>query len=230
VNKILYLMFTEGYLSVNHELSIRQELCDEAIRLATILANNKVGQIPETFALLALMNFHMARMTARQDSSGGLILLEQQDRLLWDKQKIQAGLVWLEKSSKGDNFSRYHAEAGIAAEHCLAKSFQQTRWDRIAENYLLLEQVSPSVIHRLNRAVAVAEWQDPATGLAILNGFEPPDRITGSFLWRAVLADLHRRNGDINIARGYHNEALKLAPTPAIKELLEQRFKKGEAD
>ncbi|NOR68643.1 MAG: hypothetical protein GQ532_02915 [Methylomarinum sp.] len=222
-------MFTEGYLSVNHELSIRQELCDEAIRLATILANNKVRQIPETFALLALMNFHMARMTARQDSSGGLILLEQQDRLLWDKPKIQAGLVWLEKSSKGDNFSRYHAEAGIAAEHCLAKSFQQTRWDRIAENYLLLEQISPSVIHRLNRAVAVAEWKCPAAGLAVLQGFEPPDRFTGSFLWCAVLADLHRRNGDINIARGYYCEALKLAPTSVIKVLLERRFKKEGA-
>jgi len=230
VNKILYLMFTEGYLSVNHELSIRQELCGEAIRLATILANNKAGQIPETFALLALMNFHMARMTARQNSSGGLILLEQQDRLLWDQRKIQAGLVWLEKSSNGDNFSRYHAEAGIAAEHCLAKSFQQTRWDRIVENYLLLEQISPSLIHRLNRAIAVAEWQGPAAGLTILKGLEPPDRFRGSFLWRAVLADLHRRSGDVNIARGYHNEALKLAPTPAIKELLERRFKKGYAD
>jgi len=230
VNKILYLMFTEGYLSVNHELSIRQELCAEAIRLASILANNNVGQIPETFALLALMNFHMARMTARHNSSAGLILLEQQDRLLWDQRKIQAGLVWLEKSSNGDNFSRYHAEAGIAAEHCLAKSFQQTRWDRIVENYLLLEQISPSIIHTLNRAVAVAEWKYPAAGLAVLQGLEPPDRFTSSFLWHAVLADLHRRSGDVNIARGYHNEASKLAPTPAIKELLEQRFKKGAAD
>ncbi len=223
-------MFTEGYLSVNHELSIRQELCEEAIRLATILANNKVGQIPETFALLALMNFHIARMTARQNSSGGLILLEQQDRLLWDKRKIQAGLVWLEKSSNGDDFSRYHAEAGIAAEHCLAKSFQHTRWDRIVENYLLLEQISPSFIHRLNRAVAVAELQDPAAGLAVLQGFEPPDRFKGSFLWIAVLSDLHRRSGNERIAGEYRNDALKLAPTPAIKILLERRLKKEDTD
>lgn len=225
VNKVLYLIFTEGYLSVNCEISIRRELCEEAIRLATILANNKIGQTPETFALLALMHLHMARMTARQDSSGGLLLLEQQDRSLWDKQKIQIGLAWLEKSSCGENFSRYHAEAGIAAEHCLATSFHQTRWDRIAENYLFLEQATPSAIHRLNRAVAVAEWQGTDAGLVVLQSFEPPSWLTGSYLWSAVLADLHRRSGNMHIAKGYRHDALKSAPTPALKTLLQRRLK-----
>ncbi len=224
VNKVLYLLFTEGYLSVNHEMSIREELCEEAIRLTTILVNNKVGQMPETFALLALMYLHMARMTARQDSSGGLILLEQQDRSLWDKQKIQTGLEWLQKSSFGDNLSRYHAEAGIAAEHCLAVSFHETRWDKVAENYLLLEQVIPSAIHRLNRAVAVAEWRGPAAGLDVLQGFEPPGWLTGSYQWSAVLADLHQRCGHTRIAKGYRDDALNSAPTPAIKQLLLRRL------
>lgn len=224
VNKVLYLIFTEGYLSVNHEMSIREELCEEAIRLAIILANNKAGQMPETFALLALMYLHMARMTARQDSSGGLILLEQQDRSLWDKQKIQTGLEWLEKSSYGDKLSRYHAEAGVAAEHCLATSFHETRWDKIAENYLLLEKMVPSAIHRLNRAVAVAEWRGPAAGLEILQGFEPPSWLTGSYQWSAVLADLHQRCGNKRIAKGYRDNALNSAPTPAIKQLLQRRL------
>ena len=230
VNKILYLIFTEGYLSVNHEINIRQELCEEAIRLATILANHETGQTPETFALLALMNLHMARMTARQDSSGGLLLLEQQDRSLWDKQKIQAGLAWLEKSSYGENFSRYHAEAGIVAEHCLATSFHQTRWDRITENYLLLEQAAPSAIHRLNRAVAVAEWQGSAAGLAVLKDFEPPSWLVGSYLWSAVLADLYRRSGNVHKAKAYRDDALKLAPTPALKTLLLRRLKIDSID
>ena len=140
VNKILYLLFTEGYLASQTGNAIRRELCDEAIRLTAILAQHPIGQVPQTFALLALMHLHVARMTSRQDASGGLLLLEEQDRALWDQQSIQVGLEWLAKSAYGDNFSRYHAEAGIAAEHCLASSFEETRWDKIVACYRLLEE------------------------------------------------------------------------------------------
>ena len=224
VNKILYVLFTEGYLSSHAEMAIRRELCDEAIRLAAILAEHPVGQIPETFALLALMHLHVARMTARQDGSGGLLLLEEQDRALWDRQRIQVGLEWLAKSAQGDDFSRYHAEAGIAAEHCLAPSFHETRWDKVVECYRLLERTAPSPIHKLNRAVAVAEWQGPAAGLAVVRGFEPPTWLAGSYLWAAVLADLHRRCGNTQSAQRYRDDAFKLAPTPALKELLQRRL------
>src|SRR5260370_178490 len=97
--------------------------CDEAIRLGTILGEHPAGQAPETFALLALMHLHAARMTARQDSSGGLLLLEEQDRELWDQQGIQIGLEWLARSSQGDRFSRYHAEAQDTAANPPAPSF-----------------------------------------------------------------------------------------------------------
>lgn len=225
VHQILYLLFTEGYLSSHAGTAIRRELCNEAIRLATVLVEHPVGQTPETFALLALMHLHSARMTARQDASGGLLLLEEQDRDLWDRQEIQTGLEWLAKSAKGDRFSRYHAEAGIAAEHCLAPSFAETRWDRVVECYSLLEQIAPSVLHRLNRAVAVAEWQGPAAGLAVLTGLEPPAWLTGSYLWAAVLADLHWRSGNVDTGRRYRDEALNCAPTPAVKELLQRRLR-----
>ena len=224
VNKILYLLFTEGYLSSHTEQAIRRELCNEAIRLAALLAEHPVGQDPETFALLALMHLHTARMTARQDGSGGLLLLEEQDRELWDRQGIQVGLEWLAKSAQGDGFSRYHAEAGIAAEHCLAPSLQETRWDRVVECYSLLERIAPSAIHKLNRAVAVGEWQGPAAGLAVLRGFEPPTWLAGSYLWAAVLADLHRRCGNTQTAKRYRDVAFKSAPTPAVKELLQRRL------
>src|SRR5882724_9323020 len=227
VHKILYLLFTEGYLSSHAEMPIRRELCDEAIRLATILSEHPAGQTPETFALLALMHLHSARMTARQDSSGGLLLLEEQDRDLWDQQGIQIGLEWLARSSQGDRFSRYHAEAGIAAEHCLAHSFQETRWDKVVECYALLERIAPSAIHKLNRAVAVAEWQGPAEGLAVLKGFEPPTWLAGSYIWAAVLADLHRRCGNAHTANRYRDIACKSAPTPAVKELLQRRLQIG---
>lgn len=225
VHQILYLLFTEGYLSSCAQMAIRRELCYEAIRLASILAEHPVGQAPETFALLALMHLHAARMTARENAAGGLLLLEEQDRSLWDQHEIQIGLEWLAKSAQGDRFSRYHAEAGIAAEHCLSPSFAETRWDRVAECYSLLESIAPSALHKLNRAVAVAEWRGPAAGLAVLAGYEPPTWLSESYLWSAVLADLHRRIGNIEVAKRYRSEALKLAPTTAMKELLQHRLK-----
>lgn len=227
VHQVLYLLFTEGYLSSHAEMAIRAELCNEAIRLAAILAEHPAGQTPETFALLALMHLHAARMTARQDPSGGLLLLKEQDRALWDWHRIQIGLEWLARSAQGNRFSRYHAEAGIAAEHCLAPSFQETRWEKVVECYSLLERIAPSPLHKLNRAVAVAEWQGPDAGLAVLRGFEPPAWLVGSYLWAAVLADLHRRCGHADTADRYREAALRSAPTPAVKELLRRRLRIG---
>jgi RNA polymerase sigma-70 factor (ECF subfamily) len=214
VHTILYLLFTEGYLSSHAETGIRRELCDEAIRLTRILAEHPVGGTPETFALLALMHLHAARMTARQDGSGGLLLLEEQDRTLWDQREIQSGLSWLARSAHGDVFSRYHAEAGIAAEHCLAPSLAETRWDRVVECYALLERLSPSAIHTLNRAVAVAEWRGPAEGLAVLEGREPPSWLAGSYSWAAVLADLHRRCGHDEVAQPIGTRRWSPRPLP----------------
>lgn len=227
VHEILYLLFTEGYLSSDAETAIRRELADEAIRLASLLAEHPAGKAPETAALLALMHLHAARLTARQDASGGLLLLAEQDRTLWDQQEIRVGLAWLAASARGDVYSRYHAEAGIAAEHCLAPSFEQTRWDRVVACYSLLEQIAPSALHTLNRAVAVAEWQGPTAGLAVLEGLEPPSWLAGSYQWAAVHADLHRRCGHDDAARRYRDVAVKSAPSQAVRELLERRFQLG---
>jgi RNA polymerase sigma factor (sigma-70 family) len=224
VQSVLYVLFTEGYLSSHAETAIRRELCDEARRLAGILVEHPAGSTPETFALLALMHLHAARMTARQDGSGGLLLLEEQDRACWDQREIHTGLSWLARSAQGNVFSRYHAEAGIAAEHCLAPSFAETRWDRIIECYALLERVAPSALHTLNRAVAVAEWRGPREGLAILDGLEPPSWLAGSYMWIAVLADLHRRCGHEEVARRYRDAALGSAPSIAVRELLKRRL------
>jgi RNA polymerase sigma-70 factor (ECF subfamily) len=225
VRAILYSLFTEGYLSSHAEGAIRRELCDEARRLAAVLAEHPLGATPETFGLLALMHLHCARMPARQDGSGGLLLLEEQDRSLWDQEAIQIGLRWLARAAEGDVFSRYHAEAGIAAEHCLAPSFSETRWDRIVECYTLLERLAPSALHTLNRAVAVAEWCGPAHGLAVIEGLEPPSWLLGSYLWSAVLADLHRRCGHAELAAQYRDAALRSAPCLAVRTTLERRLR-----
>jgi RNA polymerase sigma-70 factor (ECF subfamily) len=225
VRAILYSLFTEGYLSAHADGALRRELCDEARRLATILAEHPLGTTPETFALLALMHLHSARMPARQDGSGGLLLLEEQDRALWDKDAIQLGLMWLARAAEGDVFSRYHAEAGIAAEHCLAPSFSETRWNRIVDCYALLERLEPSALHTLNRAVAVAEWRGPADGLAVIERLVPPSWLAGSYMWSAVLADLHRRCGHAELATQYRDAALRAAPSQAVRTTLERRLR-----
>lgn len=223
VQSVLYLIFTEGYLSYA-EPAIRRELCDEAKRLALLLAEHRVGGTPETFALLALMHLHAARLSARQDGAGGLFLLEEQDRALWDQREVQIGLAWLASSAQGDVFSRYHAEAGIAAEHCLAPTFDETRWDRIVECYELLERLAPSALHRLNRAVAVAQWRGPIEGLAVLEEVEPPAWLASSYMWAAVLADLYRRCGRDELAQRYCAAAIRSAPSLVVRDALKRRL------
>jgi RNA polymerase sigma factor (sigma-70 family) len=224
VHAVLYLLFNEGYLSAHAEQAIRRELCDEAVRLTTLLGEHPVGATPETFALLALMHLHAARLGARVDGAGGLLLLEEQDRSLWDHEGISTGMEWLQRSAAGEAFSRFHAEAAIAAEHCLAASYPQTRWKEIADLYAMLEALAPSPLHTLNRAVAVAEWQGPAAGLAVIEGLEPPAWLAGSYLWDAVLGDLHGRAGHWEIAREHRERALASAPTSAVRELLRRRL------
>jgi RNA polymerase sigma-70 factor (ECF subfamily) len=230
VHEILYLLFNEGYLSAQAEAAIRRELCDEAIRLATLLAEHPVSAVPETFALLALMHLHAARLSARTDGTGGLLLLEEQDRGLWDQEQMRAGAEWLALSASGDVFSRYHAEAGIAAEHCFAPSFRETRWKEITDLYALLDQVSPSPLHTMNRAVAVAEWQGADAALALLDGMVPPAWLQVSYLWDAVLGDLHRRAGHHEAFRRHRDRALSAAPTEAVRELLRRRMSDSAVD
>jgi RNA polymerase sigma factor (sigma-70 family) len=223
VQAVLYLLFNEGYLSAHDEQAIRRDLCDEAIRLAKLLAEHPVGAVPETFALLALMHLHAARLPARLDALGGLLLLEEQDRSLWDQERIALGMQWLQRAATGDRFSRYHAEAGIAAEHCLAPSFQQTRWQEIVDLYAMLEAIAPSPLHTLNRAVAMAEWRGAEQGLALLQGLAPPSWLAGSHLWEAVLSDLHRRAGHAEASERHRDRAVALAPTDAVRKLLRRR-------
>jgi len=226
VHRVLYLVFTEGYLSSHNDMAIRIDLCEEAIRLVLLISEKTVGDVPETYALLALMYFHLSRMNARQDDSGALLLLEQQDRSQWNEQYIKIALGYLQQSTHGSTISRYHVEASIAAEHCLALSFKQTRWDKIVASYELLERIAPSVMHQLNRAIAIAEWQDPNAGLAILESMDIPIWLNQSHHLSAVLADLQYRSGKTQLAHKSAKQAIQKAPTANIEKLLHKRFEK----
>ena len=116
-----------------------------------------------------------------------------------------------------------HAEAGIAAEHGFAPSFEQTRWKEIADFYARLERIDPSPLHSMNRAVAIAEWQGPDADLALLEALAP-SWPAGSYLWDAVMSDLHRRAGHLEIAQRHRGRALDSAPTRAVRELLQRRL------
>ncbi|HZO16494.1 MAG TPA: sigma-70 family RNA polymerase sigma factor [Polyangiaceae bacterium] len=227
---MLYLLFNEGYSSAQPDRLIRRELCDEAFRLALMLKEDPAGDRPETDALVALMCFHAARFDARVDEMGGLLLLEEQDRSLWNRELVERGLVHLTQSARGEQLSRYHAEAGIAAEHCLAPSYAETNWEEIVRLYEVLEHVAPSPLNLLNRAIAIAEWQGPDAALATLDTIDAPSWLLDYYLWDATLGELHRRRGDRERALLHTKRALASAPTNPERALLERRLKRISAE
>jgi RNA polymerase sigma factor (sigma-70 family) len=224
VHTVLYVMFTEGHLSTDGVSPVRRDLCEEALRLALLLAGHPWGASPTTSALVALMYLQLSRMAGRQDATGGLLLLEEQDRSRWNRGHVARGLSWLARSAEGSTFSRFHAEAGVAAEHCLAPTFQETRWDRIVACYAQLEAVAPSPLHTLNRAIALAQWRGPRAGLLLIERSAPPSWLSGWYLWAAVLSDLHRRCENTQDAARYREQALAAAPSEPLRAALARRL------
>jgi RNA polymerase sigma factor (sigma-70 family) len=220
---MLYLLFNEGYSSAQPDRMIRRELCDEALRLALMLKEDAAGAAPETDAFVALICLHAARFDARVSGMGELLLLEEQDRALWDGELVQRGLAHLASSARGEALSRYHVEAGIAAEHCLAPSYAETNWAEIVRLYEVLERIAPSPLNLLNRAIALAEWKGPDAGLAALDEIEVPSWLRDYYLWDATLGELHRRRGDRDRALAHTKRALAAAPTNPERALLERR-------
>jgi RNA polymerase sigma factor (sigma-70 family) len=225
VLQMLYLLFNEGYSSAQPDRVIRRELCDEALRLAYLLRDDPAGDLPELDALLALMHFHAARFEARVNALGELVLLEEQDRTQWDGASIERGLEHLARSAQGATMSRYHAQAGIAAAHCLAPSFAETDWEEVVQLYDTLERLAPSPLNVLNRAIALAEWKGPVAGLTALEAFPAPGWLQDYYLWDAALGELYRRAGQRERARIHTQRALASAPTNPEKALLGRRIK-----
>lgn len=229
VIKVIYLLFNEGYSSQREDEVIRRDLCEEALRLCQMLAVHPVGNTPECHALLALLHMHYARLGARTDSSGTILLLEEQDRSKWDREHIQAGIQWLWRSGQGPRFSRYHAEAAVLAEHCIAPTFEQTRWEEIVDLYAMLEAIEPSPLHTLNRAIALAEWKGPAVGLRLLMEQKPPAWLGGYYLWDATIGELKRRCGDFAEAHDHIKRARDAAPTKAEAALFAKKLARCDA-
>jgi RNA polymerase sigma factor (sigma-70 family) len=224
VNSVIYLLFNEGYSASEADEPIRRDLCDEARRLARMLAEHPVGDDQSVFALLALISFHAARFDARISMAGTVVLLDEQDRTTWDWALIREAMAWMARSASGETLSRYHVEAGIAWEHCRARSFAETDWDQIIRLYATLERIAPSPIHVLNRAVAEAYRNGPHAGLARL-ATVPHDQIPSRYPgWPAVVAELHFRAGDLDRAEQAWSEALALTHSRVDQDFIRGRL------
>jgi RNA polymerase sigma-70 factor (ECF subfamily) len=209
VLQTLYLLFNEGYKACRGENLIREELCHEATQLAMALAEHPVGNQPRTHALVALMLFNGARLPARVDDSGNILLLEEQDRSQWNRAMIQRGIVHLGLSAAGDALSVYHLQAGIAACHCTAANYAATDWPRILLLYDELVRIDPSPVALLNRSVAVAQVHGPRAGIAALQAIRKSRRLDAYYLLYAVLGEFEAQLNDCRAAAKHFRKALQ---------------------
>ncbi|HST63814.1 MAG TPA: sigma-70 family RNA polymerase sigma factor [Mycobacteriales bacterium] len=215
---VLYLVFTEGHSASSGDEPVRRELCDEAIRLARVVVALMPDE-PEAAGLLALLLLQHARRDARTGPDGQLVLLPEQDRSRWDADQIAEGLALLRAAARRAPAGPYLVQAAIAAEHARAATAADTAWDRIAALYAVLEDLTGSPVVRLNRAVAVAEVDGPAAGLALLADVELP----GFHLLSATRADLLRRLGRVAEAAAEYTVAIAGAGNAADRTFLTRR-------
>jgi RNA polymerase sigma-70 factor (ECF subfamily) len=226
---VLYLLFNEGYSAHQGENLVRHELCAEAIRLAAIVARHPAGDQPKVQALLALMLLQAARLPARADEDGDLLLLADQDRRLWDRQLIARGLHALDRAAEGDQLSEYHLQAGIASYHALAASYAATDWPRILWLYDALAEIAPSPIVALNRAVAVAMVDGAVAGLAELDRLRGRPGIESYALLHATYGTFWRQAGDPRRAAASYRRALSLAGSAPERRFLQRKIGECEA-
>jgi RNA polymerase sigma-70 factor (ECF subfamily) len=222
VLRVIYLMFNEGYAASSGESLTRPDLSGEAIRLGRLLV--ELLPEPEARGLLALMLLHESRRPARTSSSGDVILLEDQDRSLWDRRQIAEGVRLVEQALSSRRFGPYTIQAAIAAVHAEAPSAAATDWAQIVGLYDVLWRADPSPVIELNRAVAVAMRDGPAAGLSLVNAILERGDLGDYRLAHAARADLCRRLGRAADARASYERALALSRQEPERRFLERRL------
>lgn len=219
---VIYLVFLEGYSASSGDALTRPDLSGEAIRLARLL--RQLLPQAEVDGLLALMLLQESRRTARASESGDIVLLEEQDRSLWDQAQIAEGTALIERSLATREFGAYTLQAAIAAVHATAARPIDTDWAEIVGLYDVLLQIEPSPIVDLNRAVAVAMRDGPEAGLALIDGILDRGDLGNYHLAHAARADLRRRLNQIAAARESYRQALKLTTSEPERRFLERRL------
>jgi RNA polymerase sigma-70 factor (ECF subfamily) len=222
VLQVVYLVFNEGYAASSGESLTRPDLSAEAIRLGRLL----VELLPETEALglLGLMLLNESRRAARTSPTGQIVLLDEQDRSLWDQTQIAEGRAFVERALAAGPIGPYTLQAAISATHSIAADSIETDWAQIVGWYDLLLQAAPSPVVELNRAVAVAMRDGPPAGLAIIDQILSRGELTDYHLAHAARADLCRRMGRKTEARAAYQQALSLARLAPERQFLERRL------
>jgi RNA polymerase sigma-70 factor (ECF subfamily) len=220
----LYLLFNEGYKASSGDKLVREELCQEAIRLTELLAQHSAGNHPKTHALLALMLLNAARLAAREDEQGNLLRLEDQDRARWDQEMIVRGMSHLGESAAGHALSEYHLQAGIAACHATAKDYKLTDWTRILSLYDRLMEFDDSPVVALNRAVAVGNVQGAKAGLEAVAAIHKSKKLNSYYLLYAVLGEFELRLNHRHAAVEQFRKAFELAETKSERAFLLRRM------
>ena len=229
VSTAIYLIFTEGYAATRGQPLIRADLCAEAIRLGRLVRNLLEPNPPaEATALLALMLLHDSRREARLDEAGDLVVLEEQDRSRWNKEQIVEALALVDEAMSTTP-GPFALEAAIAAEHCKAARAADTNWSRIVALYDVLQQLLPSPVVALNRAVAIAMARGPQLGLAMINEIAASGELEEYHLLHAARADMLRRLGANAQAAESYALALKLANNDSERRFLERRLREVRA-
>ena len=222
---VIYLVFNEGYAATRGAPLMRGDLCAEAIRLVRLVRSLMQPQPPpEATALLALMLLHDARREARVDDAGDLVVLEEQDRSLWNRGQISEALPLVTDGLRGGP-GVFAVQAAIAAVHCRAARAEDTDWAQIVNLYDMLQQLQPSPIVQLNRAVAVAMAQGPRTGLQLIDGLAASNDLEDYHLLHAARADFLRRMADFSEAEKSYQRALELATNESERRYLQRRLK-----
>jgi len=220
---VIYLVFTEGYAATRGEALVRADLCAEAIRLGRLVKALMTPSSAEATGLLALMLLHDARRGARLDSAGDLVLLEDQDRRLWNRAQIAEALPLVDEALRG-GAGPFALQAAIAALHCQAARAEVTDWAQIVRLYELLERHQPSPIVSLNRAAAIAMVDGPGRALALVDTLAAAGDLDRYHLLHAVRADMLRRLGSFEEAAKSYATAIELVTNEAERRFLERRL------
>ena len=224
VLETIYLLFNEAHSASYHDSLTRRDLADETIRLCTVLATYTTTSLPCTNALLALLYFHSARLPARVDKHGDLLLMKDQDRDLWDKEMIQNGVYYLTRAATGNNISRYHIEAAIAFEHCKAKKYADTDWETILDLYNMLVQIVPTPVVLLNRSIAIKELQGSQAALQCIREIPGIDYLNQYYLLHAILGELYSEMQNKETALTHFGKALTLCVSEPERRLIAQKI------
>src|SRR5690606_35702574 len=220
VLQVIYLVFNEGYTAATGDALTRPDLSGEALRLGRLLVD--LLPEPEAIGLLALMLLHESRRAARATPDGEVIVLEEQDRDLWDRALIAEGAALVQRAMLSGRLGPYTLQAAIAAVHAAAPSVSATNWAQIVALYDMLLRVAPSPVAALSRSVAVAMRDGPAAGLALIEALLESGGLAGYYLAHAARADLHRRLGQTEAARAAYARALALTHQGPERRFLER--------